>query len=432
MSHDLYNAQFANVFHQRRGTPLSALDSRQFLDIVPEYGLPGSPPATAAWDAGPVYETTTGLLIPVITGPKESDVCVLKLVRLERTAVFSLAYTSTEGIQRALQEAYRFGQAINGDEIDVAAHPVYRGLVQILGYEMHRDESGRQQVRLRIGPPVEKLPSDPRFPLAAVMSDLVLHQPSVEDMLRSGETSYLRHVLPRAIAELHNERAQPLPYELAAKYAGIDATEEKFVNNVTVLLRSIDRIRQEPAHAADLSTVWTAALAKDLSNLLVQLFVRDRPKFSKLLTHRIEQGFVKRIHGDLKPEHIFKRSQGITPHSPQHQYFGYIDAIDFNEALMYGDIQLDAYHLINAIQAQYPSHPYAALAQEVKIKHQRLTGQINDYPGYVMNAFYDFQNVAIRTGIKAYFKNEFDDALLFARLLPSRMRHLTEAATYLS
>ena len=196
------------------------------------------------------------------------------------------------------------------------------------------------------------------------------------------------------VTEIHHHKVCNLSTEEGIRWGSYDYLIQKLEHNLQLLDFLVDRCgesdwddREELANRA----IEVRKMAQEF------VFQKD---YGRYFQHRIDQGFIKLCHGDIKSPHIWIASDGRN--GQQAWSFNILDAIDFNPMYNHIDILSDFAMLIADVQARTQS---SLLVNEMVDCYLRETNQDNEIARAVLD-FYILDKAIVGTGISILYDDK--------------------------
>lgn len=325
------------------------------------------------------------------------DHFVIKVLLKYKDAHYNLE--TLEARQRCQIEALNWNR--------IFAPGVYLGLAGIVS-------RGIQNIALSeiIRNPIQKN-LNPQTEYALVMRELPKKQRLDVLLEREDERALEDHVrlLARYVANMHkNLVGSPVSEDDGVQWGSFEQLQKKLANNLTLLER--------------IATKKVSSKVTRLKNTLQNAF--KQTPYQRYFERRLQQGFIKHCHGDLKTPHIW-----ILPHSFNSlreseidelwKYICIVDAIDFNPSFSNIDILSDFAMLVIDVEARRS----AGLAQIMKNDYLLYTEQ-NDLISEAVLTYYIVEKAVMWAIVSIVYDGLPDLGLKFIDLADKHMKRYME------
>lgn len=196
------------------------------------------------------------------------------------------------------------------------------------------------------------------------------------------------------VTEIHKHKVFNLSIEENTYWGSYDYLVQKLEHNLQLLDFLVNRC--EESDWDDREELANKAI--EVRKMAQEFAIQER--YRRYFQHRIDQGFIKLCHGDIKSPHIWIASDGRN--DQQAWSFNILDAIDFNPMYNHIDILSDFAMLIADVQARTQSSP---LVNEMVNCYLRETNQDNEIARAVLD-FYILDKAIVGTGISILYDDK--------------------------
>lgn len=221
------------------------------------------------------------------------------------------------------------------------------------------------------------------------------------------------YTLTSHIAYLHTYRTPSLTKEESTYWGGYAKIQHKLEENLAFLALVLDKVNS--------SSMKTTI--ERLTTGLREIFTEER--FAYHLEQRVQAGYIKRCHGDIKSLNIWVMPDG-TDDQLQHLPVKLLDAIDFNPLFRNIDILSDFAML--AIDVWARTWP-ATFARSMINDYLQLTQQ-DDTPTRNIFEFYLVEKAIVAAAINILFDNQLELGLRLLQLAEEHVEHLLHCWLY--
>jgi aminoglycoside phosphotransferase family enzyme len=246
---------------------------------------------------------------------------------------------------------------------------------------------------------MERLPDDRRLDQLLKGNEYAVH-----DFL---------YTLTSHIASLHAYRTPSLTEAESAYWGSYPRLQYKLEENLAFLALVLDRVNSSSMKAT----------IERLTAGLCEIFTEER--FARYLEQRVQAGYIKHCHGDLKSLNIW-----IIPDSaddlPQNLSVKLLDAIDFNPLFRNIDILSDFAMLVIDVWARTWSDTFARIMID---DYLQLTQQ-DDTPTRNIFEFYLVEKAIVAAAINILFDNQLELGLRLLQLAQEHLEHLLHCSLY--
>ena len=196
------------------------------------------------------------------------------------------------------------------------------------------------------------------------------------------------------VTDIHHHKVCNLSTEEGIRWGSYDYLIQKLEHNLQLLDFLVDRCGESDWDDRE----ELANRAIEVRKMAQEFAIQER--YCRYFQHRIDQGFIKLCHGDIKSPHIWIASDGRN--GQQAWSFNILDAIDFNPMYNHIDILSDFAMLIADVQARTQSSP---LVNEMVNCYLRETNQDNEVDRAVLD-FYILDKAIVGTGISILYDDK--------------------------
>ncbi|HSW87710.1 MAG TPA: hypothetical protein VLG12_00935 [Candidatus Saccharimonadales bacterium] len=343
------------------------------------------------------------------------------------------AYNSLKGNQEAMEVAFRLGNQFNPNK------DIYISSVPLLGVEIRKEKDGSEQAYIVLGETSDSAETDPGFPSAVIMRELPPHD-SIEDLMKRGAIDLIQNLLPEAFANLHQYRTEALPYEQAKYWGSYDAIYGKFQwnfqdcmdviktlknsENIEILKRLKDmykaRSERELMELIDADVRFLNKVVNDYA------FGKNNP-FKKIAEERIEQGFIRRTHGDPKAANLRFATSPFIYGAPQSDHIIFLDHVDFEPSFEFTDIAEDWAHfksdMASLIREDFRRRFMRRDLPKMERRYFKKTNQTINPNTQALYKLHTLGKNMVRLNSKVKYKGQFNEGITF---LPEIMNSAEE------
>ena len=291
---------------------------------------------------------------------------------------------------------------------------VYIGLVRLYNRPIAEDH-------ILIGEIIQN-PDDAKFEPGAEYALIMERLPDERrlDQLLAGpydEVQELLTTLTRYISSLHTDtrRLPSLPEDESVDRGSFASLQSKLDENIAFLELLLDRTNS--------STIVTTV--EKLVSGLREVFTEEH--YGEYLKQRVQSGYIKHCHGDIKALNIWILPNTHEDHL-EHFPVKLLDAIDFNPLFCNIDILSDFAMLVVDVQARTLS---SELVENMIKTYLRCTDQDNKVARSLLE-FYVTEKAIIAATINILFDNQFGLGQRLLELALSNLRHLQDDASLLA
>jgi aminoglycoside phosphotransferase family enzyme len=196
------------------------------------------------------------------------------------------------------------------------------------------------------------------------------------------------------VTDIHHHKVCNLSTEEGIRWGSYDYLIQKLEHNLQLLDFLVDRCGESDWDDRE----ELANRAIEVRKMAQEFAIQER--YCRYFQHRIDQGFIKLCHGDIKSPHIWIASDGRN--GQQAWSFNILDAIDFNPMYNHIDILSDFAMLIADVQARAQS---SLLVNEMVNCYLRETNQDNEIARAVLD-FYILDKAIVGTGISILYDDK--------------------------
>ncbi len=160
----------------------------------------------------------------------------------------------------------------------------------------------------------------------------------------------------------------------------------------------------------------------DLFRTELRKILRRKP-LHKIFQERLEAGFIRRCHGDLKAPNIWIAPPEDRTDKSTWEYIWLLDAVDFNQSFCYIDVLSDFAMFVIDIEARTASKELANLIIE---RYLNQTGQQNE-PAHKVLKFYLVEKAIVSAAISIKFDKKIELGERYLRIAKAYLRELQGA-----
>lgn len=236
------------------------------------------------------------------------------------------------------------------------------------------------------------------------------------DQLLKGNEDEILELLPMLtgrIATLHISRILPLPEEESVYWGSYPGLKRKLDENLAFFELLLDRVNS--------SAIETTV--EELISGLREVFTEEH--FGHYLEQRIQAGYIKHCHGDIKALNTWILPNNDNDHL-QHSPVKLLDAIDFNPLFRNIDILSDFAMLVVDVQARTSS---SKLVCSMTNSYLRQTSQ-DDTVARSLLEFYVVEKAIVAATINILFDHQFELGQRLLELAQINLERLTRNWQY--
>lgn len=262
---------------------------------------------------------------------------------------------------------------------------------------------------IALGTPLQSVDEiDPRYPVGIVMPEYDIGETSsLRDKLEAGEIHVLRRLqVGQALADFHMRRADQLSREHAFDIASFEPLKNKITVNADYFKESL-KIRQDIEGNVDfIDGVWQVDRHTTQFNRVYHgVFNVHWKQFARILQKRIDNGYVRGIHGDMKSEHFVYNAKGVPYGARILDYWHLLDRAAFNNTFGFGDILGDLAHLTVDMES-FVSEQYRSIIPQVQNSYLKASEQEMDIETKLLLYVFRWDKANVRYCSKVKFKGE--------------------------
>lgn len=240
----------------------------------------------------------------------------------------------------------------------------------------------------------------------ALIMERLPDEQRLDQLLQGDENAVqdLLYTLTSHIAFLHKHRTPSLTAEKSAYWGSYSQLQRKLEENLAFLALVVGKVNSSSMNAT----------IEQLRTGLREVFTEEC--YAPYLEQRVQAGYIKHCHGDIKSPNIWIMPDSANDHQ-QHLCVKLLDAIDFNPLFCNIDILSDFAMLVIDVWARTWS---ATLAHRMIDDYLQLTHQ-EDMPTRTIFEFYLVEKAIVAATINILFDNQLELGL---RLLDLAQEHL--------